>query len=520
MKSILLTIYLLLISLSFITAQQKNSEGNNIKELMEIEWNTEDGITLKDYPEGRLGIADYEFISYDEVAFLCKVEKKIKIFNIKTGLITNQFTINHYPRRFTYDSTNRKFYVLDHGKVYEYSLKGGLINSFEINKEFKFFERLESFNGNVYLLSANQYTFQLTINGVILSTDEQLQSRITGWILNENLYGRTNIKDAHTYSVEIRNKQTIVTKKDFSTVERIDVGTIRLIGSSGNLFYLMLDYVLQENPPRAGRRLIVFSRDTESIIQQIDLPRITYTDIRNDITSFGEKVFHLLTTPENAVIFELGNESFSKEIVYPEKYNYFYHFGNSKLPRGDPEIIDKTTDTTKQSYKSDPTNSSIMGSQIIDRAYNYMQLSWIASQYNIAEPQGTNVQTIIQIPPGSGNYYSVETPGWISSSSNNTTTPYKWGGWTHFDDFVPFALNASPSAEIFTGDISTDSPYETSDEHVIGLDCSGFVTRAWNREPKLSTGTIPGVSNSISYSKLERGECIELFWKSCQDIFK
>ncbi|OQX72307.1 MAG: hypothetical protein B6D61_14155, partial [Bacteroidetes bacterium 4484_249] len=113
---------------------------------------------------------------------------------------------------------------------------------------------------------------------VILSTDEQLQSRITGWILNENLYGRTNIKDAHTYSVEIRNKQTIVTKKDFSTVERIDVGTIRLIGSSGNLFYLMLDYVLQENPPRAGRRLIVFSRDTESIIQQIDLPRITYTD--------------------------------------------------------------------------------------------------------------------------------------------------------------------------------------------------------------------------------------------------
>ncbi|OQX78670.1 MAG: hypothetical protein B6D61_04995, partial [Bacteroidetes bacterium 4484_249] len=97
-------------------------------------------------------------------------------------------------------------------------------------------------------------------------------------------------------------------------------------------------------------------------------------------------------------------------------------------------------DTTKQSYKSDPTNSSIMGSQIIDRAYNYMQLSWIASQYNIAEPQGTNVQTIIQIPPGSGNYYSVE--------------------------------------------------------------------------------TIPGVSNSISYSKLERGECIELFWKSCQDIFK
>jgi len=53
MKSILLTIYLLLISLSFITAQQKNSEGNNIKELMEIEWNTEDGITLKCHTEYR-----------------------------------------------------------------------------------------------------------------------------------------------------------------------------------------------------------------------------------------------------------------------------------------------------------------------------------------------------------------------------------------------------------------------------------------------------------------------------------
>lgn len=330
MKRIGLIIYLLLFIFSNIYAQQKNSEGNNIKELMEIDWNTEDGITLRDYPEGRLGIAGYEFISSDEVAFLCKVEKKIKIFSIETGLITNQFSINHYPRRFTYDSTNRRFYILDFGKVYEYSKEGALISSFKINKEFKFIARLESFNGNVYLLSANQYTYQLTNNGAILSTDEQLQSRKTGWILNENVFGRTNIKDAYTYTVEIRNNSTVVTKKDFITSERIDVGTIRLIGSSGNLFYLMLDYVLPENPARAGRRLIVFSGDTESIIQQVDLPNINYSIVRNVVKTFGEKIFHLLLTPQNAVLFEPFYESFNKSVNYPEKYNYEY-FGNSEI---------------------------------------------------------------------------------------------------------------------------------------------------------------------------------------------
>jgi len=308
----------------YISAQQNKPQGNNIKELMEIEWNTEDGITLKDYPSGRLGIAGYEIISNNEVAFLCKVEKKIKIFNIETGSITNQFSINHYPKRFTYDSINQKFYVLNRKKIDVYGVEGQQIISFEINKKFQFIVRLESFNGNVYLLSAEQYTYQLTNNGVVLYAEDQLQTRTTGWILNENIYGRTYIKNPYTYTLEILENNTVVTSKDFSINKKI--GTVKLIGNSGDLYYIRLSYFLQEAPIKSGSRLIIFSKNSETIVQQIDLPNITYTRNRDDIKTFGEKLFQLLTTPQNAVLFELCNESFTENVLYPEKYNYEYHF--------------------------------------------------------------------------------------------------------------------------------------------------------------------------------------------------
>ena len=357
MKKIILIIYLLLFVSCIMHAQQKKPQGNNIKELMKIEWNTEDGIMTKNYQSGRLGIIGYEIISNNEVAFLCKVDKKIKIFNIETGSITNQFSINHHPKRFIYDSINKKFYVLDRYKIDVYGVEGQQSSSFELNKKFEFIKRLESFNGNVYLLSAEQYTYQLTNNGVVLDAENQLQTITTGWILNENIYGRTYIKDPYTYTIEILENNTVVTNKDFSCNKKI--GTVKLIGNSGDLYYIRLSYSLQEVPIKTGARLIIFSKNSETIVQQIDLPNITYSKFRGDIKPFGEKLFQLLTTPNNAVLFELCNESFTENVLYPEKYNYEYHYNlinDDSIQIENNGFYDNTKDSIKQTGKDDPTN--------------------------------------------------------------------------------------------------------------------------------------------------------------------
>ena len=92
MKKIILIIYLFMFVSCYISAQQNKPQGNNIKELMEIEWNTEDGITLKDYPSGRLGIAGYEIISNNEVGIAVYTKKEIfpqKEFNLLENIFEN-----------------------------------------------------------------------------------------------------------------------------------------------------------------------------------------------------------------------------------------------------------------------------------------------------------------------------------------------------------------------------------------------------------------------------------------------
>jgi PKD repeat protein len=516
MKSIYVSLCIIVILLPSICAQQNDKGGANIKELIEVKWNNENGITLKNYPAGKIGIVDYLLINAIEVAFLCKVEKKIKIYNSLTDSLLRQFSINSYPLKFAYDSQRQQFYILDsYSKIYQYSFEGELLGSFEINPNFKFYERLESINGSIYLLTADQNSFLLVSKGINLSKEEQIQSKKSGWILSNNLFGRTNITGTHNYSLEILTEEKeIIFYKEFQNIEKIDIGTIRILGSSDSLYYLLLDYMLSNNPNRAGRRLIVYSQIIDSIIQQLDLPNINFSLIRNDIKFINESIFHLLMTPQNAILFELFTESKNK-IIYPEEYNYEY-FDEIKMDNSINEQITDTVenpnDSIKQSNKDDPTNSDIMGSQIVDRAVKYTQLSWSATQYNIAEIQGNDVNINVWVP-ANGQYpagwYLVQTPSWISTTFNNSTTPYKWGGWTHFDDFVSIAQSASSNGEIFAGDISCEWPYESSDDHVIGVDCSGYISRAWNRGTKLGTSTIPTVSMEINYAELGRGDALD-----------
>lgn len=75
---------------------------------------------------------------------------------------------------------------------------------------------------------------------------------------------------------------------------------------------------------------------------------------------------------------------------------------------------------------------------------------------------------------------------------------YDWAGWDTVADF-----NSAMSSGLQAGDIDTTTIEACSR----GVDCSGFVSRAWNTA-RYTTSTLPSISLAVSQSQLVKGDII------------
>ncbi len=90
-------------------------------------------------------------------------------------------------------------------------------------------------------------------------------------------------------------------------------------------------------------------------------------------------------------------------------------------------------------------------------------------------------------------------PRYLGSAGTYTSVPYDWGGWDTVANF-----NSLMSSNYQAGDINTAASESCSR----GVDCSGFVTRAWGRtDKKYGTATLSEISTLLgSTSQLLKGD--------------
>lgn len=325
MKKICLVLYLMLFVLFEISAQLQKVDENNIKELIEIKWNTDDGIFVQNDLSGRYGLAGFEIINENEMAALCSFEKKVKIFNIETGLLSYQFEIFHPVGRFTYDSKNQKFYISADFKIYEYSLTGDLLNQFDYSRSFLFISKIKVVKGSLYLLTSNNKTNQLTINGIPIPVNEQKSTMIEYGIWDNSTIVRINSVDKHNFNIVVNNGDFDYIDTHVNRSDRI--GSVYLIGKVGLIYYIMLENIVNADPIKTIRKVLLFSGESKSIVKEIEIPNICFTNLHHDFKVRNGNLFHLLTTPEKAILIKICTDSIlSKSTKYPDKYNYEYHY--------------------------------------------------------------------------------------------------------------------------------------------------------------------------------------------------
>jgi hypothetical protein len=86
-------------------------------------------------------------------------------------------------------------------------------------------------------------------------------------------------------------------------------------------------------------------------------------------------------------------------------------------------------------------------------------------------------------------------PGYLGAAGAYPSVPYEWGG---FNTVAQYDAQMSPG---------TGKAGNISDDHgdlscAFGVDCSGFVSRVWQRTTKYSTSTLPNISFAIARSSM------------------
>jgi len=142
--------------------------------------------------------------------------------------------------------------------------------------------------------------------------------------------------------------------------------------------------------------------------------------------------------------------------------------------------------------------TQISRTQIISNANSFTVFSWTATSCNIW--QGNSC--------GGGNIYNAP---WISGAGNYVALPYCWGGWSTLAEFSNAISNCKSAGQVCSSSGGGCSGVPSAPLSCAGgHDCSGLVSRAWERTSKYSTSTLPNISSSIPLSGTQPGDIVNV----------
>ncbi|HPO54419.1 MAG TPA: T9SS type A sorting domain-containing protein [Ignavibacteriaceae bacterium] len=278
-----------------------------------------------------------------------------------------------------------------------------------------------------------------------------------------------------TISIIAENKSTlrfktnlITGKSDYSFSLGGDLACADFIGMDklGNSFILVERFVTQI--PLSVKREVWVISENGSLRSKLEVPSIKYLSLARDFRIDAEgNLYHLLTELEGLKIFKWTNliHSFAKTYTYPPEYNFTLHY-NRLLPTEEyvPEV------------QTEETSLAVNRATALRTADTYVMQKYSCTSANLAP-------TAITAPGGD----IVKTPSWLIVGFN-ARVPYKWGGFNTIAQFSTGILSNKFAGDIHTDGVSSDA---------VGVDCSGFVSRCWQRTSHVSTAYMPNISTVL-----------------------
>ncbi len=473
MKKIIILVIAIVAISHWCKSQSTSASGSHFREISNFNWKTADGLPyVRDFT-GSYSVEVFKQIDFDRYAFLSKSEQAILIFNITTGQKEQTIYLPFSPVDFTYASN--QFYVAGTQNIFVLNADGSIINKWFFGNKIKFVNNINVIDNQIYLISPDEKTWWLD------KVHKTFQSH-DGIILKKDFFGKVTKQGKHQFLITLSRKgnesvfKTVISEKP--------LGTIRIIGMSGNLLFVEVQTVLNPVPLKVKRDIRAYRIYKNEIKQTFKIPLtdLYYTYIKHDVIISGNKLDILVATPEKARLFSLTNLDKVKrnsQIYLPQQlYGKSYHYNNHLLPAG--------SENTKGQIKR--SRAPITRQQILDNAEPYAIHQWYCNAINIKDYDCGGVH--------------VTTPSWVTVG-NNIAVPYMWGGFSSLPQFDQGLLDGVSAGDSYTVGSGSGSSC------AVGVDCSGFVSRAWGLTTKYGTSTLPNISTAYSsFDELLPGDIV------------
>ncbi len=443
------------------------------KEIRAFNWKTSNGLPYVNDFSGSYSVEVFQRLDRKRYAFLSKSTQAILVFNVADGQRLKTIHLPFSPVDFTV--AGNRFFVAGTQNLYLLNANGKVVDKWFFGNQIKFVNSMKVVDGRIHLISSDQKTWSL---------DKTRQRFIShdGIILRNKLYGKVTRKGKHQFIIRLTAKGMESVYK--TVTDSKTLGTIRILGMSGNLLFTGVQTVVNPVPLKVKREIRIYEVSASHInqVSSIPLPDVYYTYIKHDVVVSDSALDILVTTPEKARMYQLMDlekVTSRKQIYLPSLlYQQSYLYNNHLLPAG----------AENAKNRLNLKNVPITRQQIISNAEPYATHKWYCNADNIKDYNCGGVHVL--------------TPGWVTVGEN-ISIPYMWGGFsslTEFDQGIKDGVSA--------GDRDTHGNGAGS-SCAVGVDCSGFVSRAWNLPNKYSTRSLPNISTAYSsYDDLLPGDIV------------
>lgn len=144
-------------------------------------------------------------------------------------------------------------------------------------------------------------------------------------------------------------------------------------------------------------------------------------------------------------------------------------------------------------------NSNEWGKQVIEKALEYVNYKWTASEKNVMhgiDEKGRFVETPDVTWKG-----EIFDCGWWKVNEVNVGIPYGWGNASTLEQFESGLKEGK-----YAGNVPEDRKLYGS-HSVVGVDCSGLLTICWELPKKIATRHIPEYATVLnSIDEIQQGD--------------
>ena len=467
----LLSIFIFIVSLSISFAQPgKGSADLNFsgEEVESLPWNTANGLIQKSSIEGSYGSTSFTVVGDGKISFLNELKNEITAY--KKHKIVLQFKTEISPV-LGFSFIGDKYYVYGIRECAVHDSNGVLVSIIKLPAEIKSIRNVIEIDGNVFFVSINQISYLYSNNEFI---------KYEGIPLEKGLFVKAIKLSENHVELKLIESGSYVRSYDFKTSQRLS--SLKIIGGSKSKMFLDVEFIKQEKPLIAEREIFAVNLN-ESNIKELDsivLPNSYFVSVRRDLEFYDNSIYYFLTTPNSGSIYKLQLNYSSKNSVFDAKaLSSSFHYNNNfkeeiSIPYG-------------KKLGKDSVVAPISREQIIARAEAFETHTWTATVDNIWSGQICDNQQVISAP-----YVKV---------GENTSVPYMWDGFSSIEKFDEGMSNGLAAGN------SNTSTKIGSMNCAEGVDCSGYVSQAWNTIWKYDTREFyPIVIEYDSWSDLKPGD--------------